>query len=58
MIHSKRGECFSAGFRDEVMALSLNSEPFPEVCSAAAIIAKHVFQTIPTEMKWDREKIR
>lgn len=58
VIHSKKREYFSAGFRDEVMALSLNSEAFSEVCSATAIFAKHIFQTIPTEMKWDREKIR
>lgn len=58
VIHSKKGEYFSAGFRDEVMALSLNSEAFSELCSAAAMFTKHIFQTVPTEMKWDREKIR
>lgn len=57
-IHRKKGECFSAGFRDEVLALSLNFEAFSEVCSATAMFTKHIFQTVPTEMTWDREKIR
>lgn len=43
VIHGKKGEYFSAGFRDEVMALSLNSEAFSEVCSATAIFTKHWF---------------
>lgn len=46
------------GFGDEVRALALNSEAFPGVYSAAAVLAKHVFQPLPKEVKWDREKIR
>lgn len=49
---------FSAEFRDEVMALSLNSLAFPEVCLATAVFTRPIFQTVPTEMKEDGEKIR
>lgn len=45
------GGSFSAGFRDEVMALSLNSLAFSEVCSATAVFTEHIFQTVPTEMR-------
>lgn len=40
-----------AGFRDEAIPLSLSSLAFSEVSSVTAIFIKHIFQTVPAEMK-------
>lgn len=41
------GGSSSAGFRDEVIALLLNSQAFSEVCSATAVFTERIFQTVP-----------